>query len=81
MEALTAKTRKGVKFKWTSEMDAAFNQIKLILAKDTMLTYMCHGVRFHIHMDASNKKMGSVVSQNGKPIAFFLRKLNSLQKQ
>ena len=37
MEALTAKTGKGVKSEWAPKMDVAFDQIKAILAENTML--------------------------------------------
>ena len=39
MEALTLMTGKGVKFAWTPEMETAFQQIKIIIAEDTMLAY------------------------------------------
>ena len=34
---------------------------------------------FEIHTDASNTQLGAVISQNGKPIAFYSRKLNPAQ--
>ena len=46
-----------------------------------MLAYPRYGERFHVHTDASDKQMGGVVSQKGKLIAFFLRKLNSAQQR
>ena len=36
---------------------------------------------FVIHTDASNYQLGAVIAQNGGPIAFFSRKLNSAQKK
>ena len=81
MEALTSMTGKGVKFSWTPDMEAAFTQIKTIIAEDTMLAYPSYGKRFHVHTDASDKQIGGVVSQKDKPIAFFSRKHNSAQRQ
>ena len=81
MEALTLMTGKGVKFSWTLDMEAAFKQIKTIIAEDTMLAYPRYGKRFHVHTDASDKQMGRVVSQKDKLIAFFWRKLNSAQQR
>ena len=81
MEALTTKTTKGVKLEWTPEMDSSFNHTKAILAEDTMLAYLRYGKQSHVHTDVSDKQMGGVVSQKGKPIAFFSCKLNSAQKQ
>ena len=35
--------------------------------------------RFDIHTDASHTQLGAVISQNGKPIAFYSQKLNPTQ--
>ena len=37
-------------------------------------------IPFEIHTDASDFQLGAVLSQRGKPLAFFSRKLNSAQK-
>ena len=34
---------------------------------------------FEIHTDASKLQLGAVISQKGKPIAFYSRKMNSAQ--
>ena len=44
-----------------------------------MLTYPNWSKPFDIHTDASDYQLGAVISQEGKPIAFFSRKLNSAQ--
>ena len=35
---------------------------------------------FEIHTDASQLQLGAVISQKGKPIAFYSRKMNSAQQ-
>ena len=45
-----------------------------------MLTYPDWSKPFDIHTKASDFHLGAVISQEGKPIAFFSRKLNSAQK-
>ena len=45
-----------------------------------MLTYPDWSKPFDLHTDASDYQLGAVISQEGKPIAFFSRKLNSAQK-
>ena len=44
-----------------------------------MLAYPDFSKPFEIHTDASHYQLGSVISQDGKPIAFYSRKLNPAQ--
>ena len=50
-----------------------------IISKETLLTYPDFNKPFDIHTDASDVQLGSVISQNNKPIAFYTRKLNPAQ--
>ena len=52
---------------------------KRIIAKEVMLAYPDFTKPFVIHTDASHYQLGAVVSQDGKPIAFYSRKLNDTQ--
>jgi hypothetical protein len=65
--------------KWTPECESSFNAIKALLSKDAFLRYPDHNKPFHIYTDASDYQLGLVIMQDGKPIAFFSRKLNSAQ--
>ena len=51
-----------------------------MVCQETLLNYPDWGKPFDIHTDASDYQLGAVISQEGKPIAFFSRKLNSAQK-
>ena len=53
--------------------------MKEILNQEVMLAYPDFGQPFDIHTDASNVQLGAVISQGGKPIAFYSRKLNDAQ--
>ena len=70
---------KNVKFKWTEEHDRAFNNMKRLLSKHSLLVYPDFNKPFEIHTDASKNQLGAVISQNGKPIAFYSRKLSNAQ--
>jgi RNase H-like domain found in reverse transcriptase len=52
---------------------------KKIIAREVMLAYPDFNEPFEIHMDASHYQLGAVISQKGKPIAFYSRKLNPAQ--
>jgi transposase InsO family protein len=70
---------KDVKFEWTDETAKAFRAIKRIVAKHVLLAHPDFSKEFEIHTDASKYQLGAVISQDGKPIAFYSRKLNSAQ--
>ena len=72
--------KKGTKIKWTPELEHAFHEVKKMVCKKVMLSYPDWNKHFDIHTDASDYQLGGVISQEGKPIAFFSRKLNSAQK-
>ena len=44
-----------------------------------LLAYPDFSKTFEIHTDASDYQLGAVISQEGKPIAFYSRKLNNAQ--
>ena len=77
---LSKLVSKNVPFKWEQEQEQAFQEIKRVIATSTALAYPDFTKPFHIYTDASNKQLGSVLMQEGKPLAFYSRKLNSAQR-
>ncbi len=73
---LAKLTSKDVKWHWGPQQAAAFAMTKKIIAKDAMLAYPDFSKTFVIHTDASHYQIGGVISQDGKPLAFYSRKLN-----
>jgi hypothetical protein len=49
------------------------------VSQETLLAFPDFEKEFHVYTDASNKQLGSVIMQEGKPLAFFSIKLNSAQ--
>jgi hypothetical protein len=78
---LTSMTSKNVKFNWTDEHQKAFDNIKKIICREVMLTFLDFSKPFHIYTDASDKQLGAVITQDEKPIAFYSRKLKSAQQR
>ena len=75
-----SKGKKGQAIKWLPEHETAFQAVKKLISQDRMLSYPNWTQPFIIHTDASNKQIGAVISQEGKPIAFFSRKFNTAQQ-
>jgi putative transposase len=78
---LSALVSPKVKFKWRKEHQDAFDQIKTLISKETLLTFPNFNEPFHIYTDASKYQLGAVIMQNNQPIAFYSRKLNKAQKR
>ena len=76
---LSAMTSTKAKWLWTEEHQEAFDNMKLLIAKETLLTYPDFNKKFEIHTDASKVQLGACISQEGKPIAFYSRKLSDAQ--
>ena len=76
---LSELTSKKAIFKWLPKHQQAFDEMKKIIARETILAFPDFSQPFHIHTDASDVQMGAVISQNDKPIAFWSKKLNPAQ--
>ena len=68
---LTKLTPNKRKFKWTKIKQYAFDEIKRIVAHNTLLNYLNFNEKFKIHTDDSKPQLGAVASQKGKAIAFI----------
>ena len=73
---LTKLLSKNVKYKWGQEQQKAFDEIKSVMSKETLLAFPDFSKEFHIYTDASDYQMGAVIMQEDKPIAFYSRKMN-----
>ena len=69
-----------IESKWTQVKQDAFNKIKRIVARDTLLTYPDFNETFKIYTDASAFRLGVVIIHKDKHIAFYSGKLTDSQK-
>jgi RNase H-like domain found in reverse transcriptase len=76
---LAVLTSNKAKWSWGPQQEVAFQTAKKIIAREVMLAYPDFNKPFKIHTDASHYPLGAVLSQQGKPIAFYSRKLNPAQ--
>ncbi|CAJ1934059.1 unnamed protein product [Cylindrotheca closterium] len=79
LKPLTELTGKGM-FEWTDECTKAFAEMKAVMASDIMMRYPNPNKPFQIYTDASDYQMGAVIMQEGKPVAYWSRKLNAAQR-
>ena len=68
---LTALTSKNFKYYWKDEHQKCFDAIKRVIGLEVLLGYPNFNAPFEIHTDASKLQLGAVISQKGKPIAFY----------
>ena len=76
---LARLTSKTVKWQWGDKERQSFNDMKRVISAETLLAYPNFNEEFVIHTDASHYQLGAVISQKGKPIAFYSRKLKPEQ--
>ena len=76
---LSSLTSSKVKWKWTTEHQESFDKMKALMAKETLVTFPDFNKEFEIHTDASALQLGACISQEGKPVAFYSRKLQPAQ--
>jgi hypothetical protein len=75
---LTAQVGKKV-LNWTPDCQKAYDAAKAMLAKDAFIRYPDHNKAFHVYCDASDLQLGAAILQEGQPVAYYSRKLNSAQ--
>jgi hypothetical protein len=66
---------------WDSIHQVAFDNVKTTIAKEVVLAYPDFTKPFDIYTDASTKQLGSVITQDNRPIAFFSRKFSGAQSK
>ena len=80
-KATRKKKTKKKKFYWSDVHEQAFEAIKKVIAREVMLAYPDYNEPFEIFTDASTRQLGAVITQKGRPLAFFSRKLSAAQEK
>ena len=67
-------------FEWKDTHTATFQKLKDMISTDTMQHYPDPNKPFHVYTDASDYQLGAAIKQNGRPVAFYSRKLSAAQQ-
>ncbi len=76
---LTSLTSKTAKWSWGVIEQMEFDNIKNIVAKEVLLSNPDFTKPFQMYTDVSHLQLGTIITQNGKPIAYWSHKLNPAQ--
>lgn len=71
----------GKTFQWTNASQRSFELLKQKVTEVSILTLLDFNKIFEVECDASSVRIGAVLSQEGRPIAFFSEKLNEERRK
>ena len=69
---ITAMSSNTARWQWEPKHANAFQEIKRIIAKETILAFPDFSQAFHIYTDSSDYQLGAVIMQNERPLAFYI---------
>ncbi len=72
--------KKRAPIKWTDDMQQAFDKMHLLMATNALAAYPNHNKWFDVYSDASDFQLGAWIIQEGRPVAYFSRKLTKSQQ-
>ena len=80
MATMTRLLQKNVKYEWSEKCQRSFDKLKAFLTKASVLTQSTCGKEYVIFSDASLNRLGCVLMQEGKVVAYASRQLKPHEK-
>ena len=68
------------KCEWTEELDLVFKRVKAVIVQDVLMSFPNHNIPFDKYTDSADYQFSACLMQNGKPVAYYSRKLNKAEK-
>ena len=72
---MTRLTRKEVRYEWDDPCEGAFQKLKRRLTSAPILIVSERGQRYTVYCDASKDRLGCVLMQSGRVVAYGSRQL------
>jgi hypothetical protein len=72
--------KKHAPIPWTDDMQKAFDKMGALMTVNTLAAYPDHNKWFDIYTDAFDFQSGACIVQEGRPVAYFSRKLSKSQR-
>jgi iron uptake system EfeUOB component EfeO/EfeM len=73
--------KKHKSFKWIEEVERRFNILKGKITEQPILVLPNFEKTFQVRCDASEVAIGSILSQDNRPISYFSEKLNETKRK
>ena len=80
LASLTGLVSPKAKWHWGKEQQDSFDELKKVISRETLLAFPDFSKTFHVYTDSSAYQLGAVIMQEGKPLAFYSRKLNQAKR-
>ena len=79
LEPIRQLAREGVPWQWTQAQDQAFQTVQKLVTEAPVLAFYDPSSELTIQCDSSQKGLGAVLTQNGRPIAYASRALTDTE--